>query len=78
MDNCHCSSCFRTLIESRRTETLKLDCFGDIYRVFLFFRLPNGWRARYRRINGTYGSDHYPLIGWVVFPRVHDTEERGR
>ena len=33
----------------------------------MFFRLPQHWRAGYGRIDDTYGSDHYPLLGWVVF-----------
>ena len=32
---------------------------------YMFFRLPEGWGARYERIDRNYGSDHYPLIGWV-------------
>jgi endonuclease/exonuclease/phosphatase family metal-dependent hydrolase len=58
--------------------TLKFGAVMERQTDFLFFRLPHGWRARYRRIDGTYGSDHYPLIGWVVFPRGDDAEERGR
>jgi endonuclease/exonuclease/phosphatase family metal-dependent hydrolase len=30
---------------------------------YLFFRLPEGWSANYRRIDSLYGSDHYPLLG---------------
>jgi len=48
--------------------TLKFGAVLERQTDFLFFRLPDGWRARYRRIEGTYGSDHYPLLGWVVFP----------
>ena len=29
----------------------------------LLFRLPTGWRGEYRRLNDTFGSDHYPLVG---------------
>jgi endonuclease/exonuclease/phosphatase (EEP) superfamily protein YafD len=32
---------------------------------YMFFRLPDGWSAHYERIDRTYGSDHYPLLGWV-------------
>lgn len=32
----------------------------------MFFRLPDGWRARYERVDDRYGSDHHPLLGWVV------------
>lgn len=58
--------------------TLKFGAVLERQTDFLFFRLHDGWRARYRRIDGTYGSDHYPLLGWVVFSRRHNAEERGR
>lgn len=32
----------------------------------MFFRLPEGWSARYARVDGRYGSDHHPLLGWVM------------
>lgn len=32
---------------------------------YLFFRTPPSWRASYERAGDTYGSDHYPLIGWI-------------
>jgi endonuclease/exonuclease/phosphatase (EEP) superfamily protein YafD len=32
----------------------------------MFFRLPAGWTARYERVEDRYGSDHHPLLGWVV------------
>jgi endonuclease/exonuclease/phosphatase family metal-dependent hydrolase len=31
----------------------------------LFFRLPDGWDAGYDVAGSTYGSDHYPLVGWM-------------
>jgi endonuclease/exonuclease/phosphatase family metal-dependent hydrolase len=34
----------------------------------LFFRTPAGWSVRYRRLPERYGSDHYPLLGWVRPP----------
>ena len=33
---------------------------------YLFFRTPPSWRASYERAGDTYGSDHYPLIGWIT------------
>jgi beta-glucosidase len=33
---------------------------------YLFFRTPASWRATYERSGQTYGSDHYPLIGWIT------------
>jgi endonuclease/exonuclease/phosphatase family metal-dependent hydrolase len=32
---------------------------------YLFFRTPPSWGAAYQRAGDTYGSDHYPLIGWI-------------
>ncbi len=32
---------------------------------YLFFNLPDGLKGRYDRIEERYGSDHYPLLGWV-------------
>jgi endonuclease/exonuclease/phosphatase (EEP) superfamily protein YafD len=29
----------------------------------LFWRLPDGWAFRYRRLDHRFGSDHYPLAG---------------
>jgi endonuclease/exonuclease/phosphatase family metal-dependent hydrolase len=34
---------------------------------YMFFKIPSGWKADYRRVDDTYGSDHYPLLG-RVFP----------
>jgi endonuclease/exonuclease/phosphatase family metal-dependent hydrolase len=34
---------------------------------YLMFSLPASWAASYRRLDDTYGSDHYPLLGWIVF-----------
>jgi endonuclease/exonuclease/phosphatase family metal-dependent hydrolase len=34
---------------------------------YMFFRLPEHWTAGYGRIDDTYGSDHYPLLGWIRF-----------
>ena len=31
----------------------------------LMFRLPPGWPCEYRRLDDTFGSDHYPLVGTV-------------
>jgi endonuclease/exonuclease/phosphatase family metal-dependent hydrolase len=45
--------------------TARLPLFPDRRIDYLFFRLPAGRTARYHRIDDAYGSDHYPLIGWV-------------
>lgn len=29
----------------------------------LMFRVPPGWNCEYRRLDDTFGSDHYPLVG---------------
>src|SRR4030095_10507353 len=34
---------------------------------YMFFRLPDDWSARYERIGRMYGSDHYPLLGFIRF-----------
>lgn len=34
---------------------------------YMFFRLPDGWTARYDRIGTRYGSDHHPLLGWLRY-----------
>jgi endonuclease/exonuclease/phosphatase (EEP) superfamily protein YafD len=32
---------------------------------YLFFRTGKDRRAHYRQVENRYGSDHYPLVGWV-------------
>jgi endonuclease/exonuclease/phosphatase family metal-dependent hydrolase len=32
---------------------------------YLFFRTPAAWSATYERGDMTFGSDHYPLVGWI-------------
>jgi endonuclease/exonuclease/phosphatase family metal-dependent hydrolase len=34
---------------------------------YMFFKIPSGWKAGYRCVDDTYGSDHYPLLGKVFF-----------
>ena len=33
----------------------------------LFFRLDEGWRAKFARADNAFGSDHYPLVGEIQF-----------
>ena len=33
----------------------------------LFFRLDEGWQARFSRADTSYGSDHFPLVGEIRF-----------
>src|SRR5205823_4163578 len=42
---------------------------GGLAMDYMFFRLPPGWRAHLERAPWTYGSDHYPLIGWADSPQ---------
>jgi endonuclease/exonuclease/phosphatase family metal-dependent hydrolase len=38
----------------------------DLRLDYLFAKLPPEWRAEYRVVEDTYGSDHRPLLGWVA------------
>jgi endonuclease/exonuclease/phosphatase family metal-dependent hydrolase len=43
----------------------------------VFFRLPDGWTARFERAEDRYGSDHHPLVGVIDLPEpsaAHDME----
>lgn len=44
-----------------RTETF----LGGLVLDYMFFRPPVGWRAHFDRVPSKYGSDHYPLVGWL-------------
>ena len=50
-----------------RATPLTIDREGLGLRVldYMFFRAGAGRRARYRRLENRYGSDHRPLVGWV-------------
>jgi endonuclease/exonuclease/phosphatase family metal-dependent hydrolase len=42
--------------------------FHGILRLdHLFFRLDDGWRGSFERTDDNFGSDHYPLVGEIVF-----------
>lgn len=44
----------------------------------MFFRLPSGWRASFRRADDRLGSDHFPLVGTVQFgERMRDASPDG-
>ena len=47
--------------ETSRETTLRAGLVLD----YMFFRPPPGWRAHVQRAARRYGSDHYPLIGWL-------------
>jgi endonuclease/exonuclease/phosphatase family metal-dependent hydrolase len=39
---------------------------GGLVLDYLFFRLPDGWRAHLTRVAARYGSDHYPVAGRLI------------
>jgi endonuclease/exonuclease/phosphatase (EEP) superfamily protein YafD len=39
---------------------------------YMFFRPPPNWRPRLVRAPERYGSDHYPLLGWLEPPAASD------
>ncbi len=41
----------------------------------LMFRLPSGWHGEYHRLDTTFGSDHYPLVG-TIGPAVKSLASR--
>ena len=50
-----------TVVDRRAT-------FHGLLRLdHVFFRLPPGWRAEFRRADSRFGSDHYPLVGSLHF-----------
>ena len=46
-----------------RRPTLIIPLLPDREVDHLFFRLPDGWKVRYRVTEAGYGSDHRPLLG---------------
>ena len=49
---------------SSKKGTVKFGGTGNERTVdYLFFRIPDSWQGQYQRIDDTYGSDHYPLLG---------------
>jgi endonuclease/exonuclease/phosphatase family metal-dependent hydrolase len=53
----------RTRVTDRRAT------FHGLLRLdHLFFRLPEGWSADFKRAEKNYGSDHYPLIATIDLP----------
>jgi endonuclease/exonuclease/phosphatase family metal-dependent hydrolase len=50
--------------------TVKMGPFLTNWTVdYIFFRIPNIWKGSSRRVEDTYGSDHYPLIGRLHFEK---------
>lgn len=56
---------FRQPVELDPRPTVTAKFLPDRRVDYLFFNLPEGLVGRYERLNATYGSDHYPLLGWV-------------
>jgi endonuclease/exonuclease/phosphatase family metal-dependent hydrolase len=61
----------RTYLETARAfhappPTDRRATFHGLLRLdHMFFRLPDGWRARSERGSSRFGSDHYPLIATI-------------
>lgn len=53
--------------ELGRQPTVRVRFAPDRRIDYFFFRLGPGQKARYHRLDGTYGSDHFPLVGVVRF-----------
>jgi endonuclease/exonuclease/phosphatase family metal-dependent hydrolase len=47
------------------TEKREGTFLGGLLLDYMFFRAPAGWRAHFDRVPDKYGSDHYPLVGWL-------------
>jgi endonuclease/exonuclease/phosphatase family metal-dependent hydrolase len=47
--------------------TVALRLWPDKRIDYLLLRLPEGMEGRYHRLDERYGSDHYPLLGWIRF-----------
>jgi endonuclease/exonuclease/phosphatase (EEP) superfamily protein YafD len=47
------------------TEAREATLRGGFVLDYIFFRVV-GWRAHSDRVPQKYGSDHYPLIGWLA------------
>ena len=60
-------SAVRQLEKLFRATPMSIDRHGLGLRVldYMFFRAPQPLRSRYRQLEGRYGSDHRPLVGWV-------------
>jgi endonuclease/exonuclease/phosphatase family metal-dependent hydrolase len=57
---------FRYPEELDERPTLAVTLLPDRRVDYLFFDLPDGLTAHYRRLDDLLGSDHYPLLGWVT------------
>jgi endonuclease/exonuclease/phosphatase family metal-dependent hydrolase len=50
------------------TVTDRRATFAGLLRLdHMFFGLPADWTSSFARLNDRFGSDHYPLLGWVHF-----------
>jgi endonuclease/exonuclease/phosphatase family metal-dependent hydrolase len=48
-----------------KSPTVALTLLPDRRLDYLFFDLPAGFTADYKRLDDLYGSDHYPLLGFI-------------
>ena len=48
-----------------KSPTKALTILPDLRLDYLFFDLPVGFAANYTRLDDLYGSDHYPLLGFI-------------
>ncbi len=65
---------FRQPVELDPRPTVTAKFLPDRRVDYLFFNLPEGLVGRYERLNAKYGSDHYPLLGWVRLTGVVDAD----
>jgi endonuclease/exonuclease/phosphatase family metal-dependent hydrolase len=55
-----------TRMSGRRPRAEKGTFWTGAVLDYLFFRVPDRWQPGYDRARSTYGSDHYPLVGWIA------------
>ena len=52
---------------SQKIPRKRYTLFPDRLVDYLFFRIPENWRAEKYYVDNYYGSDHYPLITRLIF-----------
>ncbi|UCH84540.1 MAG: hypothetical protein JSW50_02270, partial [Candidatus Latescibacterota bacterium] len=61
---------FKHPVHLDKSPTVTLTMLPDRRLDYLFFDLPVGFAANYTRLDDLYGSDHYPLLGFIE-PAAH-------
>jgi endonuclease/exonuclease/phosphatase (EEP) superfamily protein YafD len=56
---------FKHPINPDKSPTVALTMLPDRRLDYLFFDVPDGFTANYERLDDLYGSDHYPLLGFI-------------